>query len=50
MSQGLLYTEQISLVLIALQEVSHLLAVAVIPLLNRVAPDWAFYRPQHLMS
>lgn len=31
MSQGLLYTEQIPLVLIALQEVSHQAAVAVFP-------------------
>lgn len=42
MSQGLLYTEQIPMVLSALQEVSHLAAVAAIPLFTCITHDWAF--------
>lgn len=43
MSQGLLYTEQIPMVLSALQEVSHLAALA--PILACITHDLAFYRP-----
>lgn len=50
MSQGLLYTEQIPMVLRALQEVSHLEAVAVIPLFTCITHDWAVHSPSHLIT
>lgn len=50
MSQGLLYTEQIPMVLSALQEVSYLPAVAVIPLFTCITHDWAFHRPSHFIT
>lgn len=50
MSQGLLYMEQIPMVLSTLQEVSHLATVAVVRRLTCISHDWAFYRPSHLIT